>query len=68
MEDQSQYSKREKIDGKTELFRVYYDPSQISFDLFLWIEQKVVIDSILAGLKTFKAYPSEIGILQICKN
>lgn len=69
MEDQSQYSKRAKYDGKTEVFRVYYDPRQITFNLFLWLEQKAVIEAILEGLTTFKAYSlKSIGTISVCKN
>lgn len=69
MEDQSKYSKRAKYKGKTELFRVYYRPSEISLEIFLWIEQKAVIDAIADGLTVFKAFSSpSLGPIMICKN
>ena len=69
MEDQSQYSKRAKYKGKTEVFRIYYDPSLISFELFLWLEHKTVLEAIYAGLTTFHALPSKfMGPITISKN
>ena len=69
MEDQSQYSKRAKYDGKTEVFRIYYNPREITFNLFLWLEHKVVTEAILEGLTTFKAYSLEsLGPITVCKN
>lgn len=70
MEDQSKYLARPKLDGnKSELFRIYYNPNAISFDLFLWLEEKAVIDSIIEGLTTFKAFASpSLGPITICKN
>ena len=69
MEDQSEYSKRARYEGKTEVFRVYYRPSEISLELFLWIEQKTVLEAIAQGLTTFKAFSSpSLGPITICKN
>lgn len=69
MEDQSKYLKRSKFDGMSEIFRVYYNPSLISFELFIWIEQYTIIQSILNEWYIFKAYPTNsIGTTLICRN
>ena len=71
MEDASKYIARPKLDSKlTEVYRVYYDKSGISFDLFLWIEEAALNNMIKKGHKLFKAYPLE-GFewpITICKN
>ena len=69
MEDQSKYSTRANYQGKTEIFRIYYNPREISFDLFLWIEYKTVFKAIIDGFKTFKAFPTkDLGSIMVCKN
>jgi len=71
MEDQAKYLDRPKLDGnKTELWRVYYDSSRISFDLFLWLEEAVLQESLRSGFKPFKAYNIRClkTITQVCKN
>ena len=60
MEDGSKYIERPKLDGnKTEIYRVYYDRSGISFELFLWIEEVAMIELIRKGYKISKAYAFE---------
>ena len=61
---------RPKLDGnKTEIFRIYYNPREISFDLFLWLGEALMRDAFITGCKMFKAYPSDnIGTFIICKN
>lgn len=70
MEDASKYIRRPKLDGnKTELFRIYYNPREITFDLFLWMEYAVINHAIINGLTTFKAYSlKSLGPIMICKN
>ena len=68
MEDQSKYSMRPKLDGnKSEIYRIYYNPREISFDLFLWLEEATMKDAFVTGCKQFKAYPI-LDIIQVCKN
>ena len=68
-EDAAKYSSRAKYEGKTEVFRIYYNPREISFDLFLWLEHVTVLEAIAKGLTTFKAYSSpSLGPITICKN
>ena len=71
MEDAAKYIQRPKLDGnKTEIYRVYYDKSQISFDIFLWIETAAIFQSVNKGEKIFKAFPisKSPDPLLICKN
>jgi len=70
MEDQAKYMMRPKLDeNKTELFRIYYKPREISFDLMLWLEDASMNEAIIKGWKTFKAYSSiDIGTFIVCKN
>ena len=69
MEDQSQYNTYAKFEGKTELFRIYYNPREITFNLFLWLEEATMKDAFVTGCKQFKAYPSDsIGTFIVCKN
>jgi len=71
MEDASKYMQRPKLDGsKTEVYRVYYDKGQISFDLFLWLEETALDDMLNKGYTIFKAFPSQImtDVHIVCKN
>ena len=70
MEDQAKYMMRPKLDdNKTELFRIYYNPSEISFDLMLWIEYVSINEAIIKGLQTFKAYSIQgLGPFIVSKN
>lgn len=70
MEDQAKYLSRPKLDdNKTEIFRIYYNPSEISFDLFLWLGEAIMQDAFVSGCKMFKAFPSEnIGTFIVSKN
>ena len=71
MEDASKYSQRPKLDGnKTEIYRVYYDKNHISFDIFLWMEEKAIMDLIDKKYQIFKAHQLK-GFeypITICKN
>jgi hypothetical protein len=69
MESQAKYIENPKFEGKSELFRVYYDSSLISFDLFLWIEQYAIEKSIKEKNHIFKAFPiNNLDPILICKN
>ena len=69
MENSSKYSERENFKGKSEIFRIYYDPSKISFDLFLWIENYAIYTAAMNRWTIFKAIPfKSIGPQLICKN
>lgn len=71
MDNAAQYSERPKLDGdKTEMFRVYYDRSQISFELFLWLESAAQMDLIKSEYKIFKAYSffADPPAAIVCKN
>ncbi len=69
MEDQTKYSTRASYDGKTELLRIYYNPREISFELFLWLEYTAINKAIMEGLHTFKAFSSRnIGPFMVSKN
>lgn len=73
VEDASKYISRPKIDGKdgklTEVYRVYYDRSCISFELFLWMEEATKSQYVAKGYKISKAYPTEsLGPIVIYKN
>ena len=70
MEDASKYIQRPKLDGnKTEVYRVYYDRSGISFEIFLWMEEATKNKYVAKGYKISKAYPSKsLGPIVIHKN
>jgi len=67
MEDQFQYSEH-KLPGMTEIFRVYYDRNLVSFDEFLYLEHVAICTVAMLQWKIFKAFPTQLGPLMICKN
>jgi hypothetical protein len=68
MKDQFTYNEKSKIPGMTEIFRIYYDSGMISFDEFLYLEHIAIATAAMLKWKIFKAFPTQIGTLMICKN
>ena len=69
MDDQAKYLTRPKFEGKSEVFRVYYNQYLTSFDLFLWMEQYAIHQLITNKWYIFKAFPTNsIDTIMICKN
>lgn len=71
MEDMSKYCHSENLyDGKSELFRVYYDKNSSFFEEFLLIELLAISEAYQNKWQIFKAFKSEIinDIIIISKN
>ena len=60
---------RELPDGKIEIYRVYYDKYQITFDTFIILETLSIYFATKNNWKIFKGLHSDnIGNYLICKN
>jgi hypothetical protein len=69
MEDQSKYSRKDKIRGLTEVIRFYYDKNNTSVDELILLEYAANLTYLLTGGKPFRALNSKsLGPLMICKN
>jgi len=70
MEDQSLYSKNPDLGKTPELFRIYYNPNQMTFNIFLWIEQYAMNQAKINQWKIFKALKSKTmnDTLMVCNN
>lgn len=70
MEDQTSYIRKPKLEDKKELFRIYYNPRLITFDIFLWIEQYSMSIAYKKQWKLFYALYSKSmnEVLVISKN
>lgn len=69
MEDPSEYTRASKLEGMTEVFRIYYDKHSTCFDEILYLEHVAILAAILSKCKIFKALPStSLGPLMVCKN
>jgi hypothetical protein len=68
MENQSKYSRIPRLTGMTEIFSVIYDRNLVSFDEFLYLERIALTTAAMLKWKIFKALPTQIGPLMICKN
>lgn len=57
------------MENYSELFKIYYNPHKISFDIFLWMEQFAIHQLVANKWHIFKAYPTNsIDTIVICKN
>lgn len=68
MEDQSKYSIVPRLSGMKEIFTVVYDSNIVSFDEFLYLEMVAISTASMLRWKLFKAIPTQIGPLMVCKN
>lgn len=70
MEDSSNFVKRDRLpDGKTELFSIYYDVFQSSFNEILLLEHLAMMIAQDKNWLVFKAFPSDdIGPYIVGKN